>query len=204
MTPALVDSGMWRLLLLALWLSLGACKGRSEQPAAVQEQPPYDYGALPEFALTGHDGKSLGTKELSGKVWVANAFFTSCRSICPPLMEKVSGLTKRLSDDELRFVSITVDPDNDELPILAAHARSLRAVPRWTLARTNWGATHALVEGGFHTAMGKRKPGGDNTDITHSGKLFLVDRKGHVRGYFSTDAEGLDSLERETKWLLNE
>lgn len=193
------------LLVVVLLLSGLTCKKGSDSPAVPPKaQPPYDHGPLPAFSLVGHDGKAIGSKELAGKVWIANAFFTTCRSICPPLMEKVSGLTKRLRDERLRFVSITVDPDNDDVDVLAAHAASLRVGARWRLARTDWDGTLALVKGGFQTAMGKRARGDQESDITHSGKLFLVDRRGHLRGYYSTDAEGLSLLEREVAALLAE
>src|SRR6266849_6616224 len=39
--------------------------------------------AVPEFHLTDQNGEPFGSQQLRGKVWVANAIFTRCPTVCP-------------------------------------------------------------------------------------------------------------------------
>ncbi|WP_219914242.1 SCO family protein, partial [Bacillus paranthracis] len=40
---------------------------------------------LETFQFTNQDGKPFGTKDLKGKVWVADFMFTNCQTVCPPM-----------------------------------------------------------------------------------------------------------------------
>ena len=171
-----------------------SCKAPTSRSAesATNELPAL--GAVPTFKLTDQRGASLTNTDLLGAPWVANTFFTTCRTICPGLMRKVRDLHAATAGSEpsVRFVSITVDPDNDTPEALAKYQKSLEVSPRWSLLTGDFDAIRHLVVEGFHTAMGKRRPDitGDQ-DITHSGKLFLVDAEGQIRGYFSADKAGV-------------
>src|SRR4051812_19877858 len=40
---------------------------------------------VPAFELTDQYGHTFGSDELRGKVWIANAVFTRCPTVCPGL-----------------------------------------------------------------------------------------------------------------------
>ena len=44
-------------------------------------EPPPVLSQLPPFSLRGIDGKPFGSEDLRGQVYIANFFFTSCRSM---------------------------------------------------------------------------------------------------------------------------
>ncbi|HRP54243.1 MAG TPA: SCO family protein, partial [Fluviicola sp.] len=73
------------------------------------------YPTIPSFSFFNQDSVKVSSKDLKGKVWVANFFFTSCPSICPPMMsqmKRLSILTKDLTDD-VQFISFSIDPKTD-------------------------------------------------------------------------------------------
>src|SRR5258708_73306 len=43
--------------------------------------PPISY--VQPFSFTNQDGKIVTQKDVTGKVYLANYFFTTCKSICP-------------------------------------------------------------------------------------------------------------------------
>jgi len=44
---------------------------------------------LPAFSLIDRDGRTFGSEELKGQVYIASFFFFRCPSICPLLMKSM-------------------------------------------------------------------------------------------------------------------
>ena len=59
-----------------------------------------------------------------------------------------------------------------------------------------------LVKKGFKQAMDPKPD--DPTDIMHGSHFVLIDRRGVVRGYYRTQAEGLSDLVRDARRLAAE
>ncbi len=160
-------------------------------------------GTLPAFALTDQAARPFGTRELAGKVWVADFVFTSCQQACPLLsqrMQEVGRRTKHLGPD-FHLVSISVDPERDTPARLAEYAARYSANPvRWSFLTGPAQAIEDAVTNGFKIGMGKEEvtPDGGVGDsffqIFHGENLVLVDRDLRIRGYFSASNEGLDQL----------
>ena len=145
-------------------------------PAPVEYLPP---GPLPDFSLTESHGQKVDRADLLGKIWVANLMFTSCGDTCPMLSASMSKLDRALgARDDLRLVSITITPEYDQPAVLREYAETFQASEKWlflTGARTQ---ITKLANDGFWLSAGT--PG----TVTHSDKFVLVDREGHVRGFF--------------------
>jgi protein SCO1/2 len=174
-----------------------------------EPDPPGVLWRLPTFRLTAEDDTPFGSDDLKGRVWVANLFFTRCSSICPHLTRAMSALQRRYDEagvDSVRLLSITVDPEHDSPEVLRAYAREHGIdTKRWRLLTGAPGPIRTLVEGGLRAAMGQAPPpGGDLFDIAHAGHLFLVDGDGGVRGFYATDAAGLDEVFHRSRHVLDE
>jgi len=163
---------------------------------------PVVLGTLPAFALTDQASRAYGTRELEGKVWVADFIFTSCQEACPLLSQRMQELarrTKHLGPD-FHLVSISVDPERDTPPRLAEYAARYGANPvRWSFLTGPADALEQAVTGGFKVGMGRKAvtpDGGGPTfwEIFHGENLVLVDRRLRIRGYFPATPEGLDHL----------
>ncbi len=173
------------------------------------------YYSLPEYSLTNEFGKPFGSKDLKGKFYVANFFFTSCPSTCPRLMEKMDLIQKRLKGVGLKMaiVSFTVDPDNDTVDELYKYARKRNANPNmWSFLTGKKEDLSKLIVDGFKVPMGDGKipmngmvDGQQVTmmDIVHSEKVVLVDDQGRIRGYYSVDKENMDKMMIDIGLLIN-
>ena len=188
------------LPLLARLLECVALSGAS---ACEPERPlPPVLHELPDFTAVDQGGREFQPASLGGHVWVANFIFTECPSVCPMLTAQMGNIQRRLMPraPDVRYVSVTVDPERDTPEVLAAYAARHDAnLNTWRfLTLGDHEATVQLVTRGFRVRMGERErqPNGDD-DIMHASHFVLVDGQRHVRGYYSTDAEGLANLEAD-------
>lgn len=130
-----------------------------------------------DFHLTERSGKRFFSRDLTGEVWIASFFFSSCPGICKDQNKYLRDLQIRLGDDAPRIVSITTDPTNDTAAQLKEYAKTLGA------DEENWlfctGDSHRIKRIG--SEFFKAHASGDH----HSSDLFLVDRWGDIRGKFN-------------------
>jgi protein SCO1/2 len=172
-------------------------------------EPPPVLSQLQEFSLVGIDGEPYGSAELRGQVYVANFFFTSCRSICPTIMKGMARLQDGFAARNIqgvRLVSISVDPEHDTPEVLTVYAKGMGVDPlRWTLLTGDPAAVRRLVVDGFKTPVVAPPPGGpEPVDIAHTGKLALVDGAGRIRGYYGSDDMGLDEVYNRAQHVLRQ
>jgi protein SCO1/2 len=162
-------------------------------------------GGLPAFTLTDQRGQPFGSRELTGKIWVADFIFTSCQGACPLLSERMAEVGKRARHlgPDFHLVSISVDPERDTPARLAEYAARYGANPiAWSFLTGPEEAIQATVVQGFKVGAGKEPSqragaadgGAGFWEIFHGENLVLVDRQMRIRGYFSPTAEGLDQL----------
>lgn len=155
----------------------------------------------PQFEFASQTGRALRHDELRGQVWIANFIFTQCTSICPTMTAKMVLLQRNLGAPQLRFVSFSVDPENDTPAVLKEYAEVWRpGETRWWLLATD-AENLARVAKGFGVTVQKT----DDVDdpILHSNRFFLVDPRGLIRGaYLSDDEEAIERLIDDTNRLL--
>jgi protein SCO1/2 len=165
-----------------------------------------DFGRVPSFALVDQTGKQVTDRDLHGKPWVANFVFTRCPSVCPMLSAKFQALQAKLRDvRDVRYVSISVDPEYDTPAVLAAYAQRFSADPiRWQFLTGPLSAIEQTVVKGFKIHMGAREENPQNptlVEIMHGEHFVLVDQTGEIRGYYRADNEGLAELEASLRAL---
>jgi len=185
------------LVLIPLWVF---------RPRPVPVEVGWD---IPPFELTDQSGRRFGSGELAGSPYVINFFFTNCPTICPTLMRAAARLQDLLREaglDDVRMVSVTVDPLTDTPERLSRYAEKYGVeADRWFLLTGDPDEIRSLVSEGFKVAVGVPEvpAGGTAYDIAHSGRFFLVDGRGRTRcvqkeqglecGYPST-RRGLDEI----------
>jgi protein SCO1/2 len=165
---------LWGLLFAASILTVPvvywAHRSKAELPVL---------GTCPDFSLQERSGRIVQSSELKGRVAVVEFFFTRCRSACPVMMSHLGELYRRMQEsDQVRFVSINVDPDYDTLPIISEYATQKGAInDRWLFLRGPIAQVIDISERGFSLAA-------DGLPAGHSTKFVLIDQHGQVRGYY--------------------
>jgi protein SCO1/2 len=194
----------WLLWALVPVSALGLFAARQIEAAELTTKGAL--GRVPSFALTDQRGRRVTDRDLRGSVWVANFVFTRCPSVCPMLTAKFHALQKQLVDlPAVRFVSISVDPEFDTPPVLAAYAARFEADPeRWRFLTGPLAEIERTVVRGFKIHRGDPQPSaGDPSliEIMHGEHFVLVDQAGDIRGYYRSDSEGLKELEADVRAL---
>ena len=159
---------------------------------------------IPSFKYLDQDSNWLESKSIKGKIWIANFFFTSCPSICPPTMsqlKRLNVLTKDLKD-EVEFLSFSIDPTTDKPHVLKKYATNNGInLSNWHLLTGNEKRTHQLGVDHFmvHADKDPSAAGG----FAHSDGVVLVDKEGYVRGiYNGMKTEQIDLLNKDLRKLL--
>ncbi|MFI5154078.1 MAG: SCO family protein [Chitinophagales bacterium] len=159
------------------------------------------------FSFVDQDGKTITEKDLSGKVYVAEYFFTTCRGICPKMNNNLRSVYEKFKDQpEFRIVSHTVDPETDSVSRMKAYADSIHADSKTWLFLT--GRKDSL----YHAArVSYLLDDPKNNDISvdqqfiHTQFLALVDKNSQVRKiYDGLKMDEIKALENDIQDLLKE
>jgi protein SCO1/2 len=93
--------------------------------------------------------------DLLGHVWIANFIYTRCATECPLMSNQMARFQEALAAErDVRFVSVTVDPEYDTPEVLTRYAQSFAAQPqRWLFLTGDKTATYRLVREGFRLGV---------------------------------------------------
>jgi protein SCO1 len=166
------------------------------------------FRTVPGFQLTNQDGGITDSTSIKGKIHVAAFFFTRCGTICPKISSQLTRVQDVFRDkSEIVFLSFSVDPEYDRPEQLKAYAQRYEAIPgKWFFLTGDKIQIYNLAQRGYFLpvvdhGVSYGKP--DETFI-HSEKLVLVDKMGHIRGFYDgTDKEDVDRLILEMRVLLD-
>lgn len=117
------------------------------------------FGAVPDFALLERSGRPVTRSDLLGKVWVVGFIYTRCVDECPLMSQHMAGLQRAFAREEnLRWVSITLDPEYDTRQVLTRYAENFGANPEhWWFLTGDKNAIHQLAQEGFHLGIRDRR-----------------------------------------------
>jgi len=163
------------------------------------------YATIPPFSFMDQNRETITEKNLDGKIYVADFFFTSCPSICPVMQRNMLSVAKAYQGkQDFKLVSFTIDPRHDTIPVLKEYAEKLGAkANQWYFLLGKKEDVYQLAEKNYLVSVSEdnRAPGG----YVHQGWLVLVDKKGRVRGaYDGTDKKQVDQLIVDVKVLMDE
>lgn len=182
--------------------------GAAEAAAAAVPDPQAEDLRILPFSLTTQDGGTVTDADLKGKVTIVDFMFTHCPLVCPMMTGTLAELAERLKDTDVRFLSISVDPEHDTPEQLREFAGRYGAdFSRWTFARGDREATWRMVREGLMFAIGDDSSltvtlpdGSTMANIRHPSHFVLVGPDGRVLGlYSSTDEEAVKRLERRAR-----
>src|SRR3990172_6572387 len=138
------------------------------------------------FSITDQDGKAVSDENFSGKIYIANFFFTTCPGICP----KMTGNLKKvqsafINDDDIKLISFSVMPWVDSVSRLKEYENSFSLKNgKWYLATGKTSDIYNLARKSFF-AEEEAGFNADSTEFLHTEHVLLVDKNGHLRGVYN-------------------
>ena len=175
-------------------------------------QPEMDtvFHTIPNWKLTDENGQEFVGESLKGKIYVADFFFTRCGSICPKMSTEFTRVQDTFSkEDEVQLASFSVDPTHDTPEVMKEYAKKYDAkAGKWHFLTGTKTQIYPLAVKGYFIPVAdaseydKAVKTPDETFI-HSEKLILIDKEGHIRGFYDgTDKKDVDRLILEIRVLL--
>ncbi len=165
------------------------------------------------ITLTNQLGEQVSLDDLKGKVIIADFFFTRCPSICPTLTRNMKELQdalkmknprRRIDSAFVQFLSFSVDPERDSVPVLKKYA------DRYRINHDTWwlltGSKKEIYDFALNELkLGLQDGGTVDSNFIHTGKFVMLDKERIVRGYYDgLDTASLSKLAEDLTLLLLE
>ena len=140
---------------------------------------------IPDFEFLDQEGKVFTNKDLDGKIYIADFFFTSCAGICPIMKKNMFKIQQEfISDSLIKIVSHTVHPEKDSVAVLNEYAKLNKINSnKWHLLTGDKKALYDIARKGYF-AVSKVDENIQNAFI-HTENFFLVDNFQRIRGVYN-------------------
>lgn len=193
-------TGFFVFLLVAFYLVMMATTefGKVKLPVLNTVRP---------FSFSRQDGKTVTEKDVEGKVYIAEYFFTTCKGICPKMNRNMAGIYKELQTTPgFLILSHTVDPETDSVPRLARYADSIGAkVENWWFLTGSKELLYKAARESYLLDDPKNSSKNITDQFIHTQFFALVDKKGQVRGiYDGLKQDEVSQLIEDTRKTLAE
>jgi protein SCO1 len=199
--------GCW---VLGTGLLLSSCAPKQESLPIIGQKMVVGndtvYHKIAPFQFVDQDSAIITNATFKDKIYVADFFFTTCRTICPIMkkeMLKVYEATASMPD--VLILSHSIDPEYDTVALLHDFSRRLGVADnkRWHFVTGVKDSIYKIAQTSyFATALeDKAEPDG----FIHSGAFLLIDKQGRIRGkYDGTVDDEVGRLIADIKRLRDE
>jgi protein SCO1/2 len=185
------------LLAVSVALALGtsACGGSetlAPQPkAAAASKSPFQGHELhgpvtaADFALRDQHGRLVRLSDQRGKLVLVTFVYTHCTDICPVIANQLNQALRELYHQQtsVRILAVSVDPKGDTPRAVRKFVRNHHLLPEfhYLVGRP---AQLAKVWQAYNVQVLQRNP----ESVGHSGYIYLLDRRGKPRIFYSATA----------------
>ena len=167
--------------------------------------PPVSY--IRPFSFTDQDGKTVTDKDVSGKIYVAEYFFTTCKGICPKMNNNMRLVYDRFKDENnFLILSHTCDPDTDSAAQLKRYSDSLGVNTfRWMFLTGRKDSLYTMARISYTIDDPANNLKSIDDDFLHTQFWALVDRQGNVKKVYDGLKESeVKKMIRDIEKLLKE
>jgi protein SCO1/2 len=166
-----------------------------------------------DFSFTDQNDKLVTERNVSGKVYVAEYFFTTCKGICPKMNANMKKIYDKFKGDSgFAILSHTCMPETDSAPLLKAYEQKMIGADNGQREPNNWyfltGSKNSLYKMARESyLLDNEKNNSLNIadQFIHTQLFALVDKQRRLRGvYDGLREEELNKLSTDIKDLLRE
>ena len=141
---------------------------------------------IASFAFKNQMDQVIGTKDVLGKVHVANFMFTQCGSICPIMTNNLKRLEEQFMEQkDVVMLSYSVTPWIDSVPKLKSYTQDYEITKReWHFLTGKTSDIYNLARKSYFAEedLGFTK---DSTDFLHTEHVLLIDQALKIRGVYN-------------------
>lgn len=193
---------LFSVLIMTLFI---CCSPRKELPILsnyIDENGIKKNYLIDDFQFTNQLGKNFTSENTKGKIHLANFFFTSCPSICPPMREKLIDIAITFKKDNLIILSFSIDLKKDSTSVLNNYSNATNiSKDKWVFLKGTPSELSKIAQK-FKTSYSNSKNSGD---FYHSSYVALMDTKQQIRGFYDIlNEEDILLLKEDIHILLNE
>jgi protein SCO1/2 len=159
------------------------------------------------FSFERQDGRHITDKDVAGKVYAAEFFFTTCEGICPKMNRNMKRVFDQFKNEkDFLILSHTVDPETDSVARLKVYADSLGAdIKTWWFLTGTKDSLYKAARESYILDDPKNNATNIDEQFIHTQFFALVDRVGQVRGiYDGLKKDEIEKLITDVRDLLNE
>lgn len=186
-----------------------------------------------DFSFINQNGKKITERDVEGKVYVAEYFFTTCKGICPKMNANMRRVFDAFKDEPgFMILSHTCMPETDSVPLLKEYEAKMingklvknadgsfkleydsTANNKQGNTNTNWNfvtgdksALYKMARQSYGIDDGKPDSAQIKDQFIHTQFFTLVDKQRRVRGmvYDGLNNDEVDKMIIDIKGLLKE
>jgi protein SCO1/2 len=160
------------------------------------------------FSFKTQDGRTFTERDIAGKVYVAEYFFTTCKSICPIMNYYMRGVYDEFKDEkDFLILSHTSDPDTDSVPQLKRYADSMGvSSSRWIFLTGRKDSLYNMARVSYLVDDPNNNVLDIKDQFIHTQWWAVVDKNGNVRKkiYDGLKPSEVKAMIKDIKELLKE
>jgi len=160
---------------------------------------------IADFSLINQNGEIITQNNYKNKIYIADFFFTRCTNICIAMAYNMNELQEYYKNDaEIMFLSHSVTPEMDSVPILKKYAIDKGVIDgKWNVTTGDKKHIYELARKSYFAVIEDGDGGED--DFIHTEQFILVDKERRIRGFYDgTDKNDMEKLKQDVVLLKAE
>lgn len=158
------------------------------------------------FSFTNQDGQQVTEKDVTGKVYVAEYFFTTCKGICPRMNSNLKRVYEEFKNEkDFLILSHTCQPEIDSVWRLKKYSDSLGVnTSKWIFLTGRKDSLYNMARVSYTIDNPVNNLTRIEDDFIHTQFWALVDKEGKVKKvYDGLEEAEVQAMIRQIKRMLN-
>jgi protein SCO1 len=159
------------------------------------------------FAFVNQDGKTVTDKDVEGKVYVAEYFFTTCRGICPKMNNNMRVVYDKFKNEkDFLILSHTSDPERDSVSVMKKYSDSMNVnTQKWIFLTGRKDSLYAMARNSYTIDDPANNVNAITDQFLHTQFWALVNKRGEVKKvYDGLKQSEIEAMMKKIKKMLKE